>query len=223
MAVNPKVWVAYVGIFLTLAVSASAFDVAPAAASHAWKLYKSMLSARPLLTKSLTSSGIMTVSDAICQKVIMTDGRSSSDDRKKPRLDFSRMLQVAITGLTWSGPVTHYWYEILEKIVTIEGPLLGLIARLFLDALIFSTVTISGYFTWRSILEGSGFQGAREKLSRHFITTLLGAWKFWPAANIVNFSVVPLELRVLYSNVLSLFWTGYLTYVNSQKTTTKAE
>jgi hypothetical protein len=221
MAVNPKLWAAYVSIFLTLAVSASAFDVAPTAASHAWQLYKGMLSARPLLTKSLTSSGIMTVSDAICQKVVMTDG--PSDNGKKPRLDFSRMLQVAITGLTWSGPVTHYWYEILEKIVTIEGPLLGLIARLSLDAVIFSTVTISGYFTWRSILEGSGFQGAREKLSRHFITTLLGAWKFWPAANIVNFSMVPLEFRVLYSNVLSLFWTGYLTYVNSQKTATKAE
>jgi protein Mpv17 len=43
---------------------------------------------------------------------------------------------------------------------------------------------------------------------------VLGAWKFWPAANIINFGMIPLEYRVLYSNVLSVFWTGYLTIVN---------
>jgi protein Mpv17 len=75
----------------------------------------------------------------------------------------------------------------------------------------------AGYFTLRSLLEGSGLAGAKEKLITRFFTTLFGAWKFWPMANAVNFWFVPFQFRVLYMNILSLFWTGWLTYVNSRK------
>ena len=75
----------------------------------------------------------------------------------------------------------------------------------------------SGYFTVRSILEGTGFKGATEKVRTRFLSTLFAAWKFWPMANAVNFWFVPMQFRVLYMNVLSLFWTGWLTYVNSKK------
>jgi protein Mpv17 len=221
MLVNLRFWIASVFVLSTLAISASAFAISAPAASQAWDWYKSMLVARPLLTKSLISSGIMTVSDAICQK--LTLGAGQADDKKKQDLDFTRIVQVAITGLSYSGPITHVWYGTLEKIVKIQDPLIGLIARIILDAIIFSPVTVSGYFTVRSILEGSGFQGAREKLEARFVSTVLGAWKFWPLANIINFGLIPLEFRVLYVNVLSLFWTGYLSYVNAQKTATNTE
>lgn len=75
----------------------------------------------------------------------------------------------------------------------------------------------TGYFTVRSILEGTGLKGASEKLQTRFLSTLFGAWRFWPMANAVNFWFVPMQFRVLYMNVLSLFWTGWLTYVNSKK------
>lgn len=81
----------------------------------------------------------------------------------------------------------------------------------------------SGYFTVRSILEGTGIKGATEKVRTRFLSTLFGAWKFWPMANAVNFWFVPMQFRVLYMNVLSLFWTGWLTYVNSQKIALPAE
>jgi Mpv17 / PMP22 family len=104
----------------------------------------------------------------------------------------------------------------LEKIVKIKNPVGGLVARIVLDALIFSPVAVSGYFSVRSILEGSGVDGIQHKLTTRFVPTVVGAWKFWPAANVVNFGMVPVQFRVLYSNVLSLFWTGYLTHVNSK-------
>lgn len=196
----------------------TAFDIGPGLAQQAWGMYKDMLYTSPILTKSLTSSGMMTVSDAICQKIMM-----KKDDPLEPpkKLDWSRMLQVAITGLTWSGPVQHWWFGTLDKMVNISDPYLRLFVKLFFDAIIFSPLTIFGYFTWRSVLEGSGIKGAKDKLSTRFTSTVIGAWKFWPFVNVINFSLVPLQFRVLYSNVLSLFWTGYLTYVNSKKITKK--
>ena len=212
--------------------SCDGFDVnvVPGITSRAWGVYKELLRTDPLITKSLTSSGIMTISDVLCQKlVIMNNSPKPSYDSKdqvedtgsapgaaRTRLDFSRMLQVAITGIVWSGPIQHWWFGTLDKMVTIQDPILRLIVKLFFDSIIFSPLTISGYFAVRSILEGSGFKGAYDKLSTRLVSTVAGAWRFWPFVNIVNFSLVPLQFRVLYSNILSLFWTGYLTFVNSK-------
>lgn len=184
--------------------------------SIGWSWYKHMLTQKPLITKSMTSCATNAFSDILCQKLMQNSDEKEVEEKKK--LDEERLLHASVTGLIWSGPVTHFWYKILfGNLVTFKNPTLALLGQIFLDAIVFSPVTVSGYFALRSILEGSGWKGVREKLSTRLFTTVLGAWKFWPAANLVNFSIVPMEFRVLYMNVLSVFWSGYLTYVNSQK------
>ena len=193
-------------------------------ASDAWSAYKGMLSTNPVLTKSVTSSTIMTCSDIICQqlvKAVQAEPVEEGNEDSLIGIDLVRVLQVTVTGLIWSGPITHLWYSTLEKIVRVDHPLGGLLLRMLLDAVIFSPIAVTGYFTVRSILEGSGLDGIQDKLSTRFVPALQGSWKFWPAANIINFSMIPVQYRVLYSNVLSLFWSGYLTLLNARKTTTK--
>jgi len=83
-----------------------------------------------------------------------------------------------------------------------------------LDALIFSPTTVAGYFTVRTWLEGGGWRGIQAKLQAAWGPTVLSAWKFWPAVNLWSFRFVPVPYRVLYANVMSLLWTGYLSFVN---------
>ena len=182
-------------------------------AKPAWDLYAKVLIKHPLVTKSLTSCCTNAISDLICQKTM------PAREEKTKKFDSKRLLHVMVTGIVWSGPVTHYWYKLLFGQMTgrINDPLIRLVVNIVLDAIIFSPVTISGYFTVRSFLEGTGFAGAREKLRTRLLKAVLGAWKFWPAANVINFGFVPIVYRVLYNNILSIFWQGYLTYVNSQK------
>ena len=40
--------------------------------------------------------------------------------------------------------------------------------------------------------------------------TLKVNWVVWPVLQGVNLSVVPLQYRILYINVCSLFWSAYL-------------
>jgi len=40
--------------------------------------------------------------------------------------------------------------------------------------------------------------------------TMLANWKIWPAANALSFAVVPLQYRVLFSNMVALVWNIYL-------------
>ena len=192
------------------------------ATSYSWGIYSKLLMEKPLLTKSITSCATNAFSDVLCQKLIITT-KEEEKDTSTASIDKERLGQAAVTGLLWSGPVTHYWYKILfgKLTISINDPIIGLVVQILLDSIIFSPITVSGYFTLRSIMEGSGIEGIKDKLSTRLVKTVLGAWKFWPAANVINFGLVPLEFRVLYMNVLSIFWSFYLTYVNGQKIVSK--
>jgi len=134
-----------------------------------------------------------------------------------------RTIHIFITGFCYSGPMAHFWYQTLEQLcqhtvlqkLVVISPWTALGTRSILDALLFSPTTVAGYFVVRSLLERQPDPTA--KLRAAWAKTVVSAWKFWPLVNVVSFTVVPLPYRVLYANVMSLLWTGYLSFVN-QKT-----
>jgi hypothetical protein len=44
---------------------------------------------------------------------------------------------------------------------------------------------------------------------------LVANWYVWPLAQLINFTVIPLDLRILYVNVLSIFWTAFISNMAS--------
>ena len=110
---------------------------------------------------------------------------SQQGNKKLLYHDWVRTAHVGITGLTFSGPISHAWYGILERIVTIRHYYGGLLIRMILDAVLFSPIAVGGYFTWRGILEGKEWHGIIEKLELKWANALFASWSFWPAANIM--------------------------------------
>ena len=203
-----------------------------------WSWYKACVLNHPLPTKALTSATIMTTSDALCQryeigvaeKIVREKGPNvnlqngcptnvncSSSSSQHLSHDWQRSSHVAITGLTLSGPISHAWYNILERMVTIRHRYLGIAARMVLDAALFSPVAVACYFTWRSALEGKDIEGILAKLEAKWSKALMASLSYWPAANLISFSFVPVPFRVLYNNVLSLFFNGYLSHINGRR------
>ena len=54
------------------------------------------------------------------------------------------------------------------------------------------------------------FAGATQKLTANLGSILLTNYKIWPLLNFVSFSYVPKDMRVLFNNVLSVFWNIFL-------------
>jgi protein Mpv17 len=208
-------------VFLLSSATTSVASLAPPL--QAWQAYKVMLVQQPIITKAVTSAVIMSISDGITQRIErhFTDD-APEEEKKSIQHNWNRTWITAKTGLLWSGVSAHVWYANLERIcslIPVEGPIAGLALRLFLDALIFSPITITGFFIVNTLVQhGIGsVPMIQEKLETKWKKTLFAAWSFWPIVNIVNFSMVPLSYRVLYSNVMALLWTGYLSFVNNQR------
>ena len=157
-----------------------------------WTLYRTCLKSQPLLTKALTSASIMAASDAICQRLESAKILSEADpttpmggeNKSPPVHDFRRTRHVAITGLVWGGPLSHFWFALLEHIVTTPNKVVGLFIRILLDAIVFNPFAISGYLTIRSILERKNRAQIIQKLRLRWKGAVVNAWRFRPAANI---------------------------------------
>jgi hypothetical protein len=72
------------------------------------------------------------------------------------------------------------------------------------------------YFFTSSILQGRSTDYALEKIKYNTKPALFNSWKLWPAANVINFTYVPIQFQVLFINFIGLFWTGYLSYAQSE-------
>lgn len=172
-----------------------------------WSQYIRQLSKRPLTTKAVTAASLMSLSDLACQS-LEESAADKSDLRDIPtkcsHYDWKRTAHVGTTGLTFSGPISHAWYELLHKklppmapspvastdslrkrFIASRGPIVILGTKPFLDAVAFSPVAVAGYFVWRSMLEGKGFDGTVAKLQSHWGPALCSSWTFWPAVNVM--------------------------------------
>lgn len=106
------------------------------------------------------------------------------------------------------------WYRLLERSIRFPGrPNKEIVGRVAADQLIFTPVNMLFFFSGLTLLEGGS---VKEKLKSSYASTLLTNWMVWPAVQLVNFKLVPLNHRLLVVNLISLGWNSYLSYVNER-------
>ena len=56
------------------------------------------------------------------------------------------------------------------------------------------------------VVEGRSAQHTQQRLKRDYPGIQWNGWKLWPLAAFVNYTYVPLKLRVLFVNVVAFCW-----------------
>ncbi|KIW08577.1 uncharacterized protein PV09_00541 [Verruconis gallopava] len=167
--------------------------------------YQAKLRSRPLLTQSATTLVLFATGDAMAQQLVEKRGLKNHD--------VARTGRMALYGGAVFGPVATTWFAFLQRRVSLGGRYATIGARAALDQLVFAPAHMCVFLSSMAVLEGSS---PADKLRSTYSTALRKNWQVWPAVQFVNFAFVPLELRVLVVNVVSLGWNCYLSYLNSQ-------
>ncbi|KAI1756882.1 hypothetical protein F4782DRAFT_284336 [Xylaria castorea] len=167
--------------------------------------YQRSLSARPLLTQSITTAVLFAVGDITAQQVVEKKGFDKHE--------FGRTGRMFAYGGAVFGPAATTWFNVLSKRVVLRNKNAEMLARVACDQLLFAPTFIGIFLSSMAVLEGSS---PKDKLEKSYWPALETNWVIWPFVQMVNFKFVPLQHRVLAVNVVSIGWNCYLSMVNSK-------
>ncbi|KAK4193400.1 hypothetical protein QBC35DRAFT_481481 [Podospora australis] len=186
----------------------------------AW--YQARLASRPLLTQAITTSILFAVGDITAQQLVERKSSSSlpsspsSPSSLEPPVashDFTRTARMALYGGAIFGPAAATWFKFLSRKVNFpSSPRKTMLARVAVDQGVFAPTFIGIFLSSMAVLEGGS---PKEKLEKNYWPALSTNYLIWPWVQMVNFTFVPLQHRVLFVNVISIGWNCYLSYLNS--------
>lgn len=74
-----------------------------------------------------------------------------------------------------------------------------------------------------SALEGKDLGETQDKFRTMYPRALMTNWQVWPAIQAVNFTIVPLPLRLPFQQTAGILWTCYLSMLNHKSDVEEAE
>lgn len=166
-----------------------------------WLSYNNSLAKRPYLVPSLQTSFLLGLGDIIAQNLI---------EDSSP-YEYVRTIRFAGIGL-FLGPGLTVWYRVLDKFIGSDKGIKSSLKKVAIDQCVFSPAMMVVFMGTFSALQGASFAQFKDNLEKNYVDILLNNYKVWPAVQILNFSIVPLQFRVLVVQVVALGWNTYLAW-----------
>ncbi|OAA61803.1 Mpv17/PMP22 [Niveomyces insectorum RCEF 264] len=133
-----------------------------------------------------------------------------------PPFDFERLTRFMAYGFGMA-PIQFKWFRFLERCFPITkasafGPALK---RVAFDQLIFAPLGIAWFFTVMTVAEGGGRRAVQGKLHDMYVSTLKANFMIWPAVQVVNFRLMPVQFQLPFVSTVGIAWTAYLSLTNA--------
>jgi len=161
----------------------------------------------PLITKASTSGVCYVLGDLAAQGL-------SGKDLSTLKLD--RAARSGIAGFVGHGPVAHYWLGFLDQYMSFNGAWWSVLVKIVIDqgpmSVVFNTIysLLLGALAFRNPVE------VLRDVRAAFVPGFLASIRFWPAVHLVTFGLIPLELQLLWIDMLEIVWICILSQVNNE-------
>ena len=145
---------------------------------------------------------LFVVSDTLTQQLV---------EKRRWNHDARRMLRMGVMGII-VGPIQRTWFLTLERFIPPTSKI-QIVKKLIVDQTIYGPFIIFFFYSLSGILAGKELREVKLLLQERYIKTMLTAYKIWPLVQAVNFSVVPLQHRANFVQLVSLCWNMYLSWM----------
>lgn len=151
---------------------------------------------------------------------LTTGALCATGDVLSQLLDSSQTYNPASTlrngayGLCVFGPIGHRLYPALNMINPFKSSKANTITRVAVDQLVWSPIGVALYLSAISVMENRPFKDIKTKLNHVYWNVLITNWQVWPLFQFVNFTLIPVQNRLLAVNIASIGWNCYLSWKN---------
>ncbi|KAL1954657.1 hypothetical protein VTO42DRAFT_851 [Malbranchea cinnamomea] len=132
--------------------------------------------------------------------------------------DFERLTRFMAYGF-FMAPIQFQWFSYLSRIfpITKTHANLPALKRVAMDQLIFAPIGLVCFFTFMTVAEGGGRSAIVRKFQDVYVPTLKANYMLWPAVQILNFRVMPIQFQIPFVSSVGIAWTAYLSLTNSSE------
>lgn len=110
--------------------------------------------------------------------------------------------------------MTHYWYIYLDRFMGRGRTQKLVLKKVLIDQIVFSPINLVCYFGTVGLLERRSLRYIYDEFKQKGMGNIyLVEWGIWPAAQYVNFYLLPMRYRILFDNVISFFFDVYSPFV----------
>ena len=168
--------------------------------------YLKLLTNHPWKITCITSGVLTGTGDVIAQQLI----------EKVDTHDLRRNTKMACLGLFFTGPAQFKMYLTVDKLWPLSDRR-SIVKKVVATQLLWAPFIIGSIFVMSDLLDGRTMEEMEAKLRTSYLRTLRTGYMLWPAAQLVIFTYVPLNLRGPITNCIALFWNTYLTWTINKK------
>lgn len=183
-----------------------------------WHSYSAVLKSNPVQTKAVTSATVYTIGDFIAQ---YCEG-SSLDE-----LDLARVGRSLIAGLLGHGPLSHLWYDwsesVFQNVLHLHNDIFGTIAKVVIDQATWGPFWNNTYILLLGLMKLESIETIWGEMRSTTIPLIVSGLKFWPLAHCVTYGLVPVENRLLWVDIVEIFWVTILATTAASASNEKKE
>ncbi|KDO63432.1 hypothetical protein CISIN_1g044417mg, partial [Citrus sinensis] len=128
--------------------------------------------------------------------------------------DWLRAVRMTSYGFLLYGPGSYVWYQYLDHCMP-KQTAGNLMMKVLLNQIVLGPCVIAVCFAWNNLWQGTVSE-LPNKYQKDALPTLLYGFRFWIPVSILNFWVIPLQARVAFMSMGSIFWNFYLSSTMSK-------
>jgi hypothetical protein len=215
------------GAYVLWQVQGNLLHVLTTSFSKVSTFYTLQLFAFPLITKAVTAAIVASIGDFGAQWFgerirAREQGEtitSTSFNSLIQKYDVRRGLSVFTDGLLVSGPILHFAYNWLERMIPVHGSSaaasLAALSHVVFDEIIMNSLFVAVAFVTTGIGEGR-VRDIRSQFKEDYIPTVKASWTcsiVLIPIEFVCFRFLPLSFRVLGMNVVDIYWGAMISFM----------
>ncbi|KAJ4953882.1 hypothetical protein NE237_030714 [Protea cynaroides] len=190
-----------------------------------WKWYQKCLVVHPVKTQIISSGFLWGVGDVAAQAInhsTMQKHHQNSDVAEEFKINWKRVAVTSMFGFGFVGPVGHFWYEGLDRLIRLRLQLqpksMRFVAtKVAMDGIIFGPIDLFVFFTYMGFSMGKSVDQVKEDVKRDFLPALMLEGGVWPLVQVANFRYVPVRYQLLYVNIFCLLDSAFLSWIDQQQ------
>jgi len=184
------------------------------------RVYQQSFQTHPNSTLAVTGGTFNALGDFVAQTYQNTVGK---EEHSVARYDVDRTIRFFCFGFAIS-PLIGRWNTFLERQFPLrvtsgssKVSLKALSKRVAADQIIMAPIGLSLFLGSMGIMEGRTIPQIKQKFTDLYPPALVTNWQVWPLAQLFNFRFMPLPYRVPFQSTCGIFWTLYLSVINSKE------